>query len=367
MSDVESDTTTDDVIDNDSQTLYESLTDHKNIISDFYTNKKWDKFKKQSNPFELIFTTGHTLPSLSSHAPISRSFFKHWEVLHDFREQLSFLDKPSLKVAFLAEGPGGFIEAFIKYRDGKKDELFGVTLLSTDRCVPNWKITKAMQEEHNVRLLTGKDKTGSLYNPENIQDYIDIIGRGECDYITSDGGFDFSNNFNDQEDISIRLISAEVFTALSCQKTGGSFLLKIYDIHLDETKTIIYILKENYETLCFLKPLTSRPANSEKYILCTNYLGKGKHLDKFNMILDTHDVVPTGAFVKELDAFNNIFVMKQIIHINTSLMSITCNQNYTETLKMQLKKAIKWLHKYDIPALHDSLVFYKKLIKNNNI
>lgn len=337
--------------------LFSFLTDQKNIISEFYTNKKWDKFKKQSNQFELVFTTGHTFPSLSSYSPISRSFFKHWEILHDFKEELSFLTNPKVRATFLAEGPGGFIEAFVKYRQ-KTDDLFGITLISQDRCVPNWKISKTMQEQSNIKLLHGKDKTGSLYNEENIQEYIKEIGRGQCEYITADGGFDFSNNFNNQEETSIRLINAEVYTAFALQKPGGVFLLKIYDIHLDDTKKIIYNLKSNYDKLYFTKPLTSRPANSEKYILCTGYRGYG---------LLNKSIRPSLSFLNELNEFNAIFIMKQIISINKSLMSIKCNQSFNETLMVQLKRGIQWLHKYNIPIMKESLIFYKKLVKNNNI
>jgi hypothetical protein len=222
--------------------------------------------------------------------------------------------------------------------------------------VPNWKISTKMQEEHNIKLLYGKDKTGSLYNPKNINEYIGQIGKGTCDYITADGGFDFSNNFNNQEETSIKLINAEVHTAFALQKLGGAFLLKIYDIHLDDTKKIVYNLKHNYDKLYFIKPLTSRPANSEKYILCTGFRGYGPI-----------NIRPSLSFLNELNEFNAIFIMKQIISINKSLMSIKCNQNFNETLMTQLKKAIQWLHKYNIPVMKESLVFYKKLIKGSSI
>ena len=153
--------------------LSKDLQDHKKKIGEFYVNKKWDKFKKQTNLFELIFTTGHQLPSLSSYLPISRSFFKHWEILHDFQEALAF-PKSSMQIACLAEGPGGFIESFVHYRKQNVDKIFGVTLISNDRCVPMWKLTKNMIDKANITLLFGKDNTGSLYKKENIEDYTPV-------------------------------------------------------------------------------------------------------------------------------------------------------------------------------------------------
>ena len=50
------------------------------------------------------------------------------------------------------------------------------------------------------------------------------------DYITGDGGFDFSIDFNNQENISFKLILSQIFFALIMQKEGGNFVLKIFDI-----------------------------------------------------------------------------------------------------------------------------------------
>lgn len=333
--------------------LYTMLNDQKNVISDFYMNKKWDKFKKQNNQFELIFTNGNSLPSLSSYIPISRSFFKQWEILHDFKD-LPFLKQSNVKALFMAEGPGGFIEAFTKYRCDATtmqcdDELYGITLISDDKCVPNWKLSDAMKTKYNIKLLSGKDKTGSLYNNDNINDYIEKIGKNSCEYITADGGFDFSNNFNSQEGISLQLIKSEIELTMQLQKKGGVFLLKIYDISLEPTKELIFKLYCHYEKLYFIKPITSRPANSEKYILCVNFQ------DYKEECFD--------SFCQQLDEFNNIFFIKQIININTSLASINCNQHFMDTLKDQIKKSIKWLHKYEIQLDKKSILFYKKLLK----
>ena len=62
------------------------------------------------------------------------------------------------------------------------------------------------------------------------------------DYITADGGFDFSLDFNNQEDMSFKLILSQIFYALIMQKQGGNFILKIFDIFKIKTIEIIYLL-----------------------------------------------------------------------------------------------------------------------------
>jgi 23S rRNA U2552 (ribose-2'-O)-methylase RlmE/FtsJ len=358
--------------------LYRILSIHKNIITEHYHNKKWDRHKKQSNLYELVFTTGHVLPSLSSRNPTSRSFFKHWEILHDFEDELGFKSRSEpMRCAFLAEGPGGFIEAFAAYRDRDSrvipDSIFGVTLISSDRTVPSWKLPRKMLDDKNIKLLYGVDGTGSLYNTANIERYIQEIGEARCEYITADGGFDFSNNFNDQEEISIKLIVAEVYTALKLQKEHGSFLLKIYDMQLTITKQLLYILSKRYKTLNFIKPLTSRPANSEKYVLCLDYDEKPCEKDmaflwkkiesggkrSYSMFAKEPEPTPPQAFCNHISNYNMYYVTRQITHINTTLNYIATNHVHATTIKSQIEHAIKWCHKYNIPISIDALRYYK--------
>ena len=44
-------------------------------------------------------------------------------------------------------------------------------------------------------------------------------------YITADGGFDFSVDFNKQEDMSLKLIFSQIIYALFLQKPGGTFVI----------------------------------------------------------------------------------------------------------------------------------------------
>ena len=43
-----------------------------------------------------------------------------------------------IKVCFIAEAPGGFIEAFYKLRNNKDDNYYGISLLEDDDNIPCW-------------------------------------------------------------------------------------------------------------------------------------------------------------------------------------------------------------------------------------
>jgi 23S rRNA U2552 (ribose-2'-O)-methylase RlmE/FtsJ len=370
--------------------LHAKLKDKKNSINLYHKNKKWDKFKKLSNDYELVFTSTHGCPSIAMYNPISRSYFKLWELLFDFERELNLPNDKPLTAVFLADAPGGFGEAFINFRGIKKDttekdttekdRLFAMSLKATDKVIPDWKFTREYCYKNNLKLTFGRTGTGSMYDVENIEELIQLTGRGrehEVDFITADGGFDFSSDFNNQEEMSIKLILCEIYAALKLQKDGGSFILKIYDIHHDSTIKLLYILKCFYERLHIVKPQSSRPANSEKYIVCTNY-NHANHGEKFyenilfhmkkhilnynkNETLNILDI-PIGFYI-DIIQFNRVYITQQILHIYKTIDMIeTTDEKDVETIiKHQLKKAIKWCHKYDIRIYLNALKTYKNL------
>lgn len=351
------------------------LRSKKNCIGEFYKNKKWDKFKKFANDYELIFTSSNNFPSVSSYQAISRSFFKLWEMLYDFEPELQFKTKSKVRAAFLAEGPGGFLEAFARYRGPdnlQNDDVFGITLISVDKNIPNWKIPKDITDLCNIQLLTGADTTGSLYNLANIDNFAERIGESSLDLVTSDGGFDFSTDFNNQEDLSTHLIVCEMYTALRLQAPGGAFVLKIYDIHTSNTMRLLWILKSHYQEVYIVKPLSSRPANSEKYVLAMDFMGhrnESMYSTLLNIIKtrDMHRLesihVP-ATFVHQIAMYNVMYICKQVMNIHrtlTYIQTLKSNQNelFQENLRHQLKKSIKWCHKYKINVSIDAMRIYK--------
>lgn len=353
--------------------LFHVLKQYKNAIGN--TAKCWDMYKKQSNLYELVFTTSNELPSLVDLNPHSRSFFKHWEILSDFESELGFLQGVGLRCAFLAEGPGGFIEAFVRWRQMKNqyaDHLFGATLISNDRMVPTWKFEKEYLDRHNIKLLYGPGGDGSLYNMNNIDSFVDDIGSCSCDYITSDGGFDFSGNFNDQELDSLLLIMCEIYTALRLQTIGGAFLLKLYDVSRVETRALLNILYESYASITWIKPHTSRPANSEKYILCRGFEGVGGDVlntlrrailkQDYDELLNV--VEPSGEFIEAIAMYNVVFSIKQIVNINATIALIREKTTMWHNAKKQVETALRWCHKYGIPINIDNLHFYQRLRQN---
>ena len=130
-----------------------------------------------------------------------------------------------------------------------------------------------------------------------------------------------------------------------------------------------------FENVTIFKPETSRPANSEKYIVCTNYLdnlsNEQKHhlllnIDKWKMNENEQVIFKKYKISNELcydiDKLNKIYIDFQLKSITYILNIITnkLNKNeYHNTLKDQVFNAIDWCEKYQIP-INENSIYYKK-------
>ena len=326
----------------------------------------WDKYKKYTNPYEFIHTTvPNARNAICQYKPLSRSFFKMVEMCH-MLNILPELPKEKCKSFHLAEGPGGFIEALTFLRKNPLDLYYGMTLLEEyNQNVPGWRKSKQfLAENKNVIIEKGYDDRGDLMNPQNLLHCLKYY-RGDMDFITGDGGFDFSVHYLSQEIVSAPLILCQVSFAMAMQKRGGTFIIKMFDTFTKISLDILYLLANVYETVHFVKPHTSRYANSEKYIICKNFkldetarqetitvlyklmlqlqATKG-HLDS----LFAYDL--PYYFVNKVEEYNAIFGQQQIENIGTTLNLIDNNKyDKLELIKKNnVQKCINWCQQYKL-------------------
>jgi len=334
------------------------LRDLKNKI---FNSNNWDKHKKFSNDYELIHIPNkrNKTDSIALYQPLSRSYFKMIEIINEFN--LINSQEKNLNSAHLAEGPGGFMEA--TYNICKKYNIdnrrhFGITLYSKNKDIPGWnKAYDFLSKNNKVNISYGADNTGDLYKKKNIKHFINFVGKGTCSLVTGDGGFDFSIDFNKQEQLSYKLILCEIITNLYIQKINGSFICKFFDIYTLETIKLLYFLCCFYDNVYINKPLTSRPANSEKYIICKGFRGIDyEYLDEIleNIhydIIDIFDYNIPNSFIEQIKMFNNENTKCQINTIKYTLELIDKKKNLSllnEIIKKQVLKAKEWCQNYNV-------------------
>lgn len=331
----------------------------------------WDQVKKYTNEYELIHVSSNkkkNFENIAYYIPLSRSYFKMIEMIQD----LTLLDNLSVshpyRSAHLAEGPGGFIEAISNKIKARRrfmaDRYYGMTLRSNSKEIPGWdKSTYFLNSHPEITICYGEDNTGNLYNIQNLYHLHSVIGE-PCYLVTADGGFDFSVDFNLQEIQSYRLILSQLIGAFILLKDGGHFVCKVFDTYTRFTIELLWVMAVCFDEINIIKPLTSRPANSERYVVA-----KRCDRSKVDMYLphlievaqqwdDTRYmysmIVDDGIdihFLEAMEEYNRYYFQNQIQNINQTLYIISHleNINTERIVSHQVECAVKWCRKYNIP------------------
>ena len=79
-------------------------------------------------------------------------------------------------------------------------------------------------------------------------------------------GISVEGEENIQEILTKQLVMCQFACALSILRRGGHFVCKLFDAYTPFTVGLIYLLHRSFEQVCLFKPVTSRPANSERSV-----------------------------------------------------------------------------------------------------
>ena len=115
------------------------------------------------------------------------------------------------------------------------------------------------------------------------------------------GGLGCSRDHGAQGALTHARLEREVHLAMRLLRPGGHLVVKLYDCFgNDTTKPLLRWLAGAFEALCLTKPLSSRPANSERYAVC------------LRLRRVPQPVVAGGAFDAGLSIFNVNIAQRQM-------------------------------------------------------
>ncbi|QGM12835.2 pEP424R [African swine fever virus] len=171
---------------------------------------------------------------------------------------------------------------------------------------------------------------------------------------TADGGINVGHDYNKQEELNLKLHFGQALTGLLSLSKGGNMILKHYTLNHAFTLSLICVFSHFFEELYITKPTSSRPTNSETYIVGKNRL---------RLFTPKEEQV----LLKRLEFFND-----------TPLVDLSLYQNLLESVyfaveTIHLKQQIEFLnfgmkcyrHFYNkIKLLNDYLAPKKKIFQD---
>jgi hypothetical protein len=171
--------------------------------------------------------------------------------------------------------------------------------------------------ERYWKVCHGEDGTGDIYNWNNViklQNKIwdDSFPRRngntfaqeetsrrtndewKVNLVVADGGFDAQRDSECQESLAHQIVTCQTAAALYVLKKGGHFVIKMFGFQ--NSQKMILHLYNSFEKLVFLKPVTSRPASAERYVVCLHYNGLNP---SFDVLSWRNDIVDNAEMTDE--------------------------------------------------------------------
>jgi len=262
--------------------------DEKILLNDLFLKSDYDKMIKLKNDSDKIrkkkwydaryVVDDYYFLTTRNKKIINRAYYKMWEIIIDY----NFVsNKKKINVGALAEAPGGFVQALTNFRRNDDDKYLAITLKGDTKERIEWHKFKLKKENINFFYGNIKNDNGDLLNPRILKEYIEEAKKmGNLDIVTSDGGFELDSKYLNYKDIyHSKLFLSEIYLAVNTLKKGGNFVIKVYDLVSKISHDLFLILHKTFKNVDISKPLTSRPANSERYLVCMNFQGISDELN----------------------------------------------------------------------------------------
>jgi len=266
--------------------VLKNVLDCKSVF-DNLEDKELRNARTKSNPFETIRGGIFQNRAAMKMANMDSVFDFMFSDPKDPEGVTMVKDGQLLYFADVAAGPGGFTEYVLWRRHHTHSgnvKGFGFTLRGDcDFKLDEFHSTAVEFFEPYYGLpLTRpgsseeEEPNGDLTRPENLAALQKVIMRGTdgqgVHFMMADGGFSVEGQENIQEILSKQLYLCQFIAAMSMLRTHGSFVCKLFDLFTKFSVGLVYLMWRSFKQVTIHKPVTSRPANSERYIVCKHKL-----------------------------------------------------------------------------------------------
>ncbi|KAK6182178.1 hypothetical protein SNE40_009918 [Patella caerulea] len=312
-----------------SEKTLQGILKSKNVF-DICDPEEMRRARTRSNPYETIrgvfFLNRAAMKMANMDAVLDFMFTTpkdpHGKNLVAPNEILYFAD--------ICAGPGGFSE-YVLWRKKGDSKGFGMTLKGQNDFKLEDFFAGPGEMFEPFYGVGGIDGDGDIFNPDNQDAFTNFVldntdGKG-VHFVMADGGFSVEGQENIQEILSKQLYLCQCLVALSILRYDGHFVCKLFDLFTPFSMGLVYLMYLAFDTISIFKPVTSRPANSERYIICRNKRAGSERICEYmkhiNLDLckylvstsneDVNEIVPHDTMKDDTDFFDYMWVSNENI------------------------------------------------------
>lgn len=285
------------------------LNSAKNLLD----NISQDEYYNISRQLDEYRTMKKIISSRYKMQIVTNASLKMYELI----SQMYLINKNKINAFCNAELPGGFIIAINHYLKTMYDSSVFRWLASSYISNNTLGDTYGIYENNKENWIMDENMNGDITNMDNILKIVKIVKSkfpNGVDIYTSDAGLDVSSDYNKQEEQTLELNYSQVLIGLLTLAKKGMLITKQFTFFTQFNRSLIYLLSFLFEELYITKPSTSRPINSEIYIVGKYFKGISNELHEY-LLTKINSINPhIPLIINEVN--NNLLKIAKEIYID---------------------------------------------------
>lgn len=193
---------------------------------------------------------------------INRAYHKMHEIV------LSCALRPVTTSLHLCEAPGGFVQCTSDHLRSETGWTWRAVTLRDGVPLSPAIVSRTDGTFLFADVLTEQDRVTSEVG-EAFPNGVELV--------TADGATAMQHDNIEEEHHPLAM--AQVRIALRCLAANGMFVLKLFECLHPRTRDLIAALTRCFDSVSLIKPGSSRPTNSERYLVCRAFDGHTRILD----------------------------------------------------------------------------------------
>lgn len=305
--------------------LERELNEAKFKQDDYYETKK---FRESVGIFDIFRQEKNKLKKKFNAQNVTNAWLKIYEICDFFalipqsKKKLTHFDNAAF--------PGAFVLAvnhYVQTRTKINDyNWYASSFVGKEGLLKDSYGLYILHRKHWL-MKPNRGISGDVTEMKN-QNHWETFFNHSVDLYTSDLGFetDEHGDYTKQEFAHLKPNIGQILTGLLTLRNGGHMVIKQYTFFESLNISVIALLTNCFEEVYLCKPVTSRPFNSETYIVCKIYRYSGNIIEKFKSKLEAFNVLPLISFKSITVPFMSMikkaaftFFKKQIYFLNKRL------------------------------------------------
>lgn len=252
------------------------------------------------------------------------------------------------RFADLCCAPGGFTHVLLQLFPRQKFKAYLTSKEGSDSFlkIDESALFASPGGEDKIAAIVKGDITEAKFRDE----FEEVVGKGSLNFVLADGGINFKNIEDYQEFYTRPLIMSQIEMGLRLLKPGGFMIVKFFDMLYDFTVSLMYLMRALFDEVVICKPVSSKTANAERYVLfrdykpnvkISNYLSEMESLQR--KLFDAGNTTIIGrllpfddnlkTFAKSMENMNKTLGNEQFAALQKLTGRIVFNMKHTDIKK----------------------------------